>query len=113
MPVTNKRREERFDLRLPAHISTVKKNRPNNDLFLVTVNVSSKGAYFETPQSLPVGREVKVKLQFPPKTTHGAGFLVGQVTVTGTVIRSSDGGIAISFNDDFRMSSQRVGFENN
>ncbi|MDM8525034.1 LuxR C-terminal-related transcriptional regulator, partial [Desulfococcaceae bacterium HSG8] len=86
-----KRSMERFSLGLPSLISVEDENGEQDFLELRTENISAGGAYFKTGHTLPVGTKVDLDLGLDK---DGKRILV---KVSGTVIRTDNGGMAISF----------------
>ena len=98
---TDRRGVERFNLELSVCIS-VRQERHTEQLYLVTSNVSSGGAFFNTRSKLPIGTEVEMEMILNPRKID---YQRGQVKVAGKVIRANDTGMAISFNSDYEFSS--------
>ena len=93
-PVVERRKLERFDLRLPAKIEGLGLIKGvHNSLF--TRNVSSGGAFVETTKHFPENSRIKVDLAVP------TGVLV---KVTGAVLRSEPTGIAIRFDNKYQLT---------
>ena len=57
-----RRNLERFDLKIPARVQAMVLEQEHETQELLTTNVCSGGAFFQTPQPLPKGTEVKVDL---------------------------------------------------
>ncbi|CAB5083655.1 hypothetical protein D3OALGA1CA_2772 [Olavius algarvensis associated proteobacterium Delta 3] len=103
MEAMERRREERFEMEIPAIIRV---SRPSaNRLELVTSNVCSGGAYFHTPQPLPEGTDVRIDLVLnleklkTLKDDHKQVY----VELKGTVIRTESEGMSICFNQDYQF----------
>jgi hypothetical protein len=102
-----KRRLERFDLKLPATIEFINDDRKEKVLSLLTENVCSGGAYFHTIQPLPKGTQVMIDLVLPLdrlrtlKKEHKRAY----IKVTGRVLRSESEGMAICFDEDYHITS--------
>ena len=62
-----KRRLERFDLKMPAKIESTTSDQEEKLLDLLTSNISSGGAFFHTTQPLREGSQVKIDLAYPLK----------------------------------------------
>jgi hypothetical protein len=105
--MTERRKLERFRLRVPARIEVVTQRRDVEEtkfaLNLVTENICSGGAFFRTLSPLPKGTGVKIDmvLNFDRiKGLEGKGPLI---KVRGTVSRSDPTGMAICFCKDYEI----------
>lgn len=101
----DKRRLERFDLKVPARIEGLSKKKTSETLDLMTSDLCSGGAFFHTDQSLPEGTKVKIDLVLP---LGGLKKLISaydhaHIKVTGTVIRRESHGMAVCFNKDYSI----------
>ena len=103
MEALERRKEERFELEIPAIIRV---SRPETgQLELLTSNVSSGGAYFHTPQPLPEGTDVQIDLVLnleklkTLKDDHKQVY----VELKGTVIRTESEGMSICFDQDYQF----------
>ena len=97
---------ERFDLRLPAEIEMVSRVPGLNKekLSLQTENICSGGAFFNTPNPLPKGTQVKIDmlLNFHRlKTIENRRPLI---KVKGSVLRSEPEGMAIRFDRGYEIT---------
>jgi hypothetical protein len=92
-PVLERRKLERFDLRLLAKIEGLglKKGVHN----LLTRNISAGGAFLETTKHLPENSRVSIDFVVP------TGVLV---KVTGAVLRSEPTGIAVRFDNEYQLT---------
>ena len=100
-----KRRVERFNMRMPATIFV--EGVLQEVLNLETADISSRGTFLTTGKALPQGAHVEVELTLPMAKVLK---LVGpestvKVTVNGTVVRRDGKGIAIEFDRDYRISA--------
>jgi hypothetical protein len=92
--VAERRKLERFDLRLPAEITDLKGDK-EIPYHLFTKNICSDGAFFETKKNLLAeNSRVSVDLQVPTGV---------QIKVTGIVLRSEPKGVAVRFDNAYRM----------
>jgi hypothetical protein len=92
-----RRSNERFQLKVPAFIQHDREIEEKDARALVTRDICSGGAYFQTKDPLPVGTRVKIKMILPLE-----GFkLESCIKVSGTVLRATKGGMAICFDDDY------------
>jgi len=91
MLFSDRRKTERYDLQLPALLQFDTLQDPVEHL---TRDISSAGAFFYADQSMPVGTGVKADLRLP----NGV-----QVKVNGSVVRSTDRGMAVSFKSGYKI----------
>lgn len=101
MSKLDKRRQERYDLKLPAYLQLT--NIEEKPLELVTENVCSGGAYFHIDQPLPVGTKVDIELTVPIKQLAEMNIDKVLITVPGEAIRSEKDGMAIQFSKAFHI----------
>jgi hypothetical protein len=105
-----KRRLERYDLRLPAKIDALASDEETEVLNLMTSDVCAGGAFFHTKEPLPEGTEVKIDLVLPlDRLEVKDDFTHAFINVTGTVVRSGPKGMAICFKNDYRIRPHRAG----
>ena len=96
-----RRKLERFDLRLPAEIECV---APIKHKFSVlTRNISAGGAYFDTTIRFPESTRLKINLFVSIKGTENMPPKQVQIDVRGFVLRSERTGMAVRFDKDYRM----------
>ena len=104
-----KRRLERYDLRLPAKIDALTSDEGTEVLNLMTSDVCAGGAFFHTTEPLPEGTEVKIDLVLPlDKLEVKDDYTHAFINVTGTVIRSDPKGMAICFKKGYRIRPHRA-----
>ena len=98
-----RRRLERFGLRIPASIKAFHATQEREMLNLLTSNVCSGGAFFDTTVTLPEGTEVKIDLILPLDRlkTLIEEHKQARIKVTGKVLRSGATGMAVTFDDDY------------
>ena len=91
--MVERRKLERFDLRLAAKIEGLglRKGVHNSAL---TRNISAGGAFLETTKHLPENSRISIDVVMP------TGVLV---KVTGAVLRSEPTGIAIRFDNEYQL----------
>lgn len=97
----NKRQMERFDLELPASLIAAGIDQKAREL--ITSDVCAGGAFFETDQPLPLGTDVNIELILPLERLKKITANKVRIKVTGAVIRVTDTGMAISFEEDFEI----------
>ncbi len=109
MPMQDKRKLERFDLKVAARIEGLSRKKDRDILDLMTNDLCSGGAFFHTDQSLPEGTKVKVDLVLP---LGGLKKLISEydhahIKVTGVVIRRESRGMAVCFNKDYSIRPRK------
>jgi hypothetical protein len=101
-----RRREQRFDLQLPARLETL--SRPPDQtplvLSLVTRDISSCGAFFPTESALDIGTRVQVDLVLTPQKPRTSEVKRALIKVTGTVLRREAIGMAVDFEKGYRLA---------
>lgn len=100
-----RRREQRFDLKLPCLV-TVLESGLNKDLLQIeTSNISYSGAYLCTSSPLPAGTcitiEVLVRLDKSETCAHPGSC----INLNGQVLRSDAEGMAVKFDGRYQISS--------
>jgi len=98
-----KRKLERFKLQLLSHISVRGPDKDVKTLRLMTQDVSSGGAFFKTPNPLPVGTEVDLDLILKIDRLKEITGNLALVNLSGTIIRTHEEGMAICFDDNFQI----------
>jgi len=109
MPMQEKRKLERYDLKIPARIEGLSKRACEAILDLMTSDICSGGAFFHTEQTLPEGTKVKIDLVLP---LRGLKKLIAEydhahIKVTGTVVRKDPRGMAVCFNKGFSIRPRK------
>lgn len=102
-----RRKLERFELRFPALVVVESQGGGVVAFDLTTKDVSSDGAYLQSPSQLPEG--AMVKMEFPlaldPARMPAKENSRAMVRVTGKVIRVDKNGAAIRFGNKFKIRS--------
>lgn len=104
MTATERRSLERFKLQLLSRLKVRGKEKDRRAIELLTRDVSAGGAFINTPQPLEVGTRIEMDLiirmdRFGDQDDHAA-----IVNLTGIIIRADDNGMAICFDDNFKVS---------
>ena len=99
-----RRKYERFELRLPARIEAFTSNG-SQVLNLTTSVISATGGFFRTKESISEGTNVRVRLTIVSERLTELTDTKGLIEVEGKVIRTSSTGIAISFNGECQIAS--------
>ena len=92
-PVVERRKFERFDLRLPGKIEDL--GRKKGIYNLLTRDISAGGAFLETTDQFLEDARVRIDFVVP------TGVLV---KVTGAVLRSEPTGIAVLFDNEYQLT---------
>jgi hypothetical protein len=105
--MTERRKLERFRLRVPARIEVVNQDRDVEEtppaLNLTAENICSCGAFFHTSSPLPEGTEVKIDMVLDLDGVRGLEGKRSLICVPGRVLRSEPTGMAICFGKDYEI----------
>jgi hypothetical protein len=111
--MVERRKFERYELRVPAKVETLAREAGRKKLSLKTANVCAGGAYFSTPKALTEGTKVRLEIVL---TFNGQKRLAdaknARVRILGTVMRSQKDGMAIRFSDDYVIAPLVANQEN-
>jgi hypothetical protein len=111
--MVERRRFERYELRVPAKVETLARTAGRKKYSLKTANVCAGGAYFCTPCALMEGTKVRLEIVL---TFNGQKSLRdtknARVRILGTVMRSQKDGMAIRFSDDYVIAPLAANPEN-
>ncbi len=101
-----RRRLQRFDLRLPARIETLSRvsDRAPVVLNLTTKDVSARGAFFSSARSFDEGTRVKVDLVLTPERPKTLQVKRALIKVIGTVLRKGPEGMAVHFDNRYKLA---------
>ena len=99
-----RRKYERFALRLPARIEDLTSDR-SQVLNLTTSVISAAGGFFRTKESISEGTNVRVRLTIVSKRLRELTDTKGLIEVEGKVVRTSSTGIAICFDGECQIVS--------
>jgi len=99
-----KRKMERFDLGLFSRIQVQSGRRAPEIMELATQNVCAGGAYFNIsdPLSLETRVSLYMTLEIPVQQNRSSKHLT-RIEISGKVIRSEERGMAIQFNNGYKM----------
>jgi len=99
-----RREMERFDLGLFPRIQVQSGERAPEVMERVTENVCAGGAYFTTSAPLPSGTRVSLymTLEVPYQQNRSSNNLT-RIEIAGKVIRSEESGMAIQFNNSYKI----------
>jgi hypothetical protein len=100
-----KRKMERFDLKIPIYLSVTDKSNKHESLKFITTNICSEGAFFKTEKPLSVGTDVKLDIILPLNKFKNVKSKISHIDVSGSVIRTDQQGMAICFDKNYKISS--------
>jgi hypothetical protein len=103
MNFIEKRKMERFALNLPALLSMNDgSGNPKVTEFMIS-NICSGGAFFKTDEPLSVDTDVKMDLILPLEKFNPGKGNRSRIHVSGSVIRTTDQGMAVCFDRKYRI----------
>lgn len=106
-PMQDRRKLERFELRVPALVVVESRSGREEVLDLTTKDVSSDGAYLLSSNLLPEGAMVRMEFMLAMNSV-GRSWRDGRrmrVRVTGKVIRVDGNGAAVRFGNRYRITT--------
>ena len=105
MQLMENRKLERFDLKIPAIIEPLSQSSETDVVELLTSNICSGGAYFETNQPLTVGTEIKVDLFLPLNKFKQVKSICEKVHInlSGIVLYSDPHGMGVCFDEKYKI----------
>ena len=109
--VTNmreRRKFERFDLRLPGTIEVLTLHGTDIIDFLSN-DISMGGSYIHANVTVPEGTHVRLNLTVHSERLAELTGTQGRMTVDGTVVRCTSAGIAVCFGEDCQILPQIKG----
>ena len=100
-----RRKLERFTLRLPAKIKVVEPEShvENRVHHLWTREISSSGGFFHTVIPFAEGTKVSIELLLDMERFERPDSNRTHVKLTGKVVRVESGGIAVRFDNGYKM----------
>lgn len=101
--VKDQRQIERFSISIPAKVGIDGESGSSGDQLLLTRDVSAAGAYFFTVTPFPVGTNVIVEMILLPQHKTNSKARHAKVTITGSVLRTDSQGMAVRFDDEYKM----------
>jgi hypothetical protein len=93
----------RYDMKLPATIQPVPGNDENEYHLLLTRDISHMGAYFNMMKTFPYDGQIQVEILIEV-SNHRNQSIYLYMTTSGEVVRCDESGLAVSFDEDFRLS---------
>ncbi|HEA69511.1 MAG TPA: hypothetical protein ENI07_22270 [Desulfobacterales bacterium] len=103
MVVKEKRKMERFELKVFSKIQVESGWHNTDTIELNTENICSNGAYFKTSKPLPVGTSVSLAMKLKVNSKLKSTINLMAIEVSGKVIRSEKDGMAIRFDNGYKM----------
>jgi len=103
MVIKEKRKMERFELELVSKIRAGSWRHNIETIELKTENICANGAYFKTSKPLPVGTSVSLSMKLEVNSKLKPTTNLTSIEVSGKVIRSENDGMAIRFDNGFKM----------
>ena len=98
-----KRQMQRFSIALPSKITADSEKPPVLDL--VSRNLCAGGGFYLTDNPLPIGTRVTIEMAMrlgEPGQSDATGC---QISVSGTVMRTADDGMAVRFAKRYKIAS--------
>ena len=103
MTAINKRKLERFELKIPAHLHVVDKNETRAFKFM-TENICSGGAFLSADQKIPISTKVNIHLFLSVKRFKKIEANNVFIKVDGAVVRTEDNGLAVCFDNNYKIT---------
>ena len=100
--MNERRSNRRYNLQLTCAISTSSPDA-QAPCELVTDNISSGGAYLYTTSPYPVGTRLKIQIMIRRSSHSDLGFTGACINVWGEVLRIDTAGMAVEFDDQYRI----------
>jgi hypothetical protein len=100
-----KRKLQRFSLEIPAKIEVIGTGKQKGTIEVLTSDICAGGAYFQTPDPLPQGTQVKIDMILPLEHLRKVSeeYSRAYIKVSGTVLRTESSGMAVSFDEDYEL----------
>ena len=105
MIISERRKMERFSLELPTSLWVTSQSEKSEPIELLTSNVCAGGAFYNTEKPLPSGIELKVNFMVPLDNLKNIDVKKVSVEVLGWVIRTTNQGMAVCFDEKCKISS--------
>ena len=98
-----RRRIERFDLKLPATLVWTGTGKENESIELKTSNICGNGLFFKTNKPLSVGTAVKLAIILPLEKFKNVKYKKSHIYASGSVIRKDQRGMAIRLDKKYKI----------
>ena len=105
--MNERRKLERYQLRVPTTIELADASGHQETLRLETKDISAEGAFFDSSEAIAEGMHLKLDMVLSVerlKELIGANKKV-ELRLEGTVIRNSPGGIAVLFDKKYQIKA--------
>ena len=97
-----RRKLERFSFEVPARIDVLVSGESKKTFDLPTSDICAGGAFFHTPDPLPIGTQVKIDLILD-RGLRGGEAILAHIKLGGAVLRSESTGMAICFDKSYKI----------
>lgn len=106
MAETGKRQMERFNLNIPAVITSRDTENHGTEMptALRTKNVCAGGAFLLTNEPFRIGTEVDVELHLAFFAGNVERERRSNVRISGSIIRTEQSGMVVQFNDKYQIT---------
>jgi len=94
---------ERFSLELPARLAWTGKDKKHESIEQLTSNICAGGAFFKTQKPPSIGTELKINITLPLKKFKNIKSKKSYISVSGSVIRMDQQGMAICFDKKYKI----------
>jgi hypothetical protein len=108
MSSNEKRKMERFSLRLPLTIKVLGDDDKERSLQLSSNDICASGVFVETNQPLEIGSSLEIDIILPLDELKKLEGKRAHISVSGAVLRIEENGLAIKFNDDYTITPAPV-----
>ena len=108
MTEIEKRKMERFNLKLPAKLTWTGKDNKPESLEQLTSNICAGGAFFQTQKPLSVGTDLKINIILPLERFKNLKIKRSHIRVSGSVIRTDQLGMAVCFDKKFHIVPNKM-----
>jgi hypothetical protein len=101
----DRREYERYEVPLPCMITISEDNVASNLIEHRAKNISGGGIYIKGYSASDIGAKVRLDIIIPSGLVRCSREGGAHISATGCVVRLDSGGTAVSFRDDYRVSS--------
>ena len=103
-----RRKMERFDLELKAHLSIADQSKKQKSFEFMTSNICAGGAFLKTDKPLTVGTGVKLAIILALGKFKHVKHTISHIDVSGSVIRTNQQGMAICFDRKYKILPHQI-----
>jgi hypothetical protein len=100
---SNRRKMERFDLKLPTTLFWTGEGKKQESIELTTQNICAGGTYLMTNSPLPKGTKVKMGVTLQLDKSSEPKRRLSIIDVSGHVLRTDHHGMAICFDREYKI----------